>query len=85
MYASELFIEEKAKIIKRVTTKNYEVEDYKNPPSKSIKKEKGKEMYRSKKIKGKDGKWHVIRFAIMKEPGPRGGRTQATSKWDEKD
>lgn len=86
MKVIEQFLQEKSKpkVIKHVTTKNYKVEDYKNPPKKDIKKEKGKPMYRTKTIIGKDGKKHLIRFAILKKKGPRGGRTAMTSKWEKK-
>lgn len=82
-----LFLEEKKKgpkIIKKTSTKNYEVEDYKNPPKKKMKKEDGEPKYRTKVVKGKDGKKHLLRLAIMKDKGPKGGQTKVTSKWDHK-
>lgn len=60
----------KRKVIKRVTTPNYVVEDFKNPPKKEVK------DYRT--VKKGD---HLIKVAILKEEGPRGGRTKATSLW----
>ena len=78
----EFLQEKKQKVIKTVTTKNFKVKDYKNPPTKSIKKDPktGKPMYRSKKLPGGD----VLRFAIKKKKGPKGGRTQVTSHWKKK-
>lgn len=70
MYSSKLFIE--AKIIKKTTTPNYNVDDYKNPPSKNIKKEKGEDKYRTKVIYDKEGEKHLIKLAIMKKKGPEG-------------
>jgi len=80
------FLHEKSdpKIIKRTSTKNYTIKDFKNPPLKKIKKEKGKPMYRTKVVTGKDGTRHLIRFAILKKEGPKGGRTAITSKWKKK-
>ncbi|MCK5020667.1 MAG: hypothetical protein KAS32_26845 [Candidatus Peribacteraceae bacterium] len=72
------------KIIKKTTTPHYRVDDYKNPPSKKIKKEKGKDMYRTKVVYDKEGQRHLIKFAVMKHKGPRGGTTKATSHWREK-
>ena len=74
------------KVVKSSQTKNYKVRDYKNPPDKDIEKEtegedKGKPKYRSKKVKGKNGKTYIIKFAIKKKKGPEGGKTQMTSKW----
>jgi hypothetical protein len=50
-------------------SKNFLVEDYRNPPKKEVR------AYRSKKTK--DG--HVLTFAILKRKGPRGGKTVLTS------
>lgn len=50
-------------------TKNFIVEDYKNPPKRQALR------YRSKKTE--DG--HVLTFAILRKKGPRGGRTVLTS------
>lgn len=69
---------EEQKIIKKETTPNFKVDDYKNPPEKDIQKgSDDKPMYRSKKLPGGE----VVRFAIMKNKGPRGGSTKATSFW----
>jgi len=57
------------KPIKTEKTKNFIVEDYKNPPKRQALR------YRSKKTK--DG--HVLTFAILRREGPRGGRTVLTS------
>jgi hypothetical protein len=88
MYVSESYLNiltENPKIIKRVTTKNYKVEDYKNPPKSKIKKDSnGKDEYRTVTVLGKDGQKHLIKVALMNTPGPKGGMTKATSKWDEK-
>ena len=78
-------LKEAQKVIKRTTTKNYSVKDYKNPPKKKIKKEKGGEpKYRTKVVIGKDGTRHLIRFAILKKSGPKGGHTAMTSHWTRK-
>jgi hypothetical protein len=77
-------LEKEQKVIKRVTTKNYKVEDYKNPPKKAIKKEDGNPKYRTKVVYGKDGKKHLLKIAITKKAGPKGGHTAVTSKWDKK-
>jgi hypothetical protein len=50
-------------------SKNFLVEDYRNPPKKEVL------AYRSKKTK--DG--HVLTFAILKRKGSRGGETVLTS------
>jgi len=63
----------KRKVIKRVKTPNYEVEDYKNPPEDEVL------GYRTIKQGA-----HRIRVAIMKRKGPRGGRTRVTSVWHPK-
>lgn len=49
-------------------TKNYVIEDYKNPSKKKI------EGFRTKKIIDKDGYKHLIKFALLK-----GGGTVKTS------
>lgn len=91
MFITEKFLlsEEKSspKVIKVVHKKNYIVQDYKNPPKKQIKRdpETGELMYRRKKIIGKDGREHILTFAITKKEGKRGGHTKLTSKWDEKE
>lgn len=85
---SESYIEaltEEKKVIKKVTTPNYKVDDYKNPPKKNIKKDKdGDPKYRTKVVRDKEGDKHLIKLAIMKTKGPRGGTTKATSHWEEK-
>lgn len=63
----------KRKTIKIEHTKNYVVEDYKNPPKKDV------VAYRRKKVDG-----HVLTLAILKKKGPRGGRTVVTSIWHPK-
>lgn len=70
------------KVIKTEETKNFNVDDYKKPDNKKIQKDNsGKPIYRSKKLP--DGT--VLRFAIKKEKGPRGGQTEITSKWSPKE
>ena len=70
-------IEESPIVIKQEDKPNYTVDDYKNPPKKDMKKENGKPMYRSKKLPSGE----IIRIAIMKKSGPRGGQTKTTSIW----
>lgn len=62
------------KVIGIETTKNYVVEDFKNPPKSQV------IAYRTKKLP--DG--HLARIAILKKKGPRGGRTVITSLWHPK-
>lgn len=77
---------EDRKVIKKDETKNYNIDDYKNPPKKNIEKDSdGNPKYRRKVVYGKDGKKHIITFAITNKQGPRGGSTVATSKWTKKD
>ena len=59
----------KRRVVKREETKNFVVEDYRNPPKKDVK------GYRS--IKQPDGT--LVTVAIMKKAGPRGGKTRVTS------
>jgi len=54
------------KVIKREFTRNYVVEDYRDPPKKEVK------GYRTKRLP--DGT--LVTVAIMRKPGPRGGRTK---------
>lgn len=75
---NQLMLYEARKVIGKTDKPNFTVDEYKNPNKKDIVKgEDKKPMYRSKKLPGGE----VVRFAIMKNPGPRGGRTQATSFW----
>jgi hypothetical protein len=53
---------------------NYVVEDLRNPPKSQVL------GYRTKKLPG----GHLVRVAILKRKGPRGGRTVATSIWHPK-
>ncbi len=57
------------KVLKVERTPNYVVEDYKNPPKKQVL------GYRT--VKTPSG--HLVRVAILRKKGPRGGRTVATS------
>jgi hypothetical protein len=57
------------KVIKVEKTKNYIVKDYKDPPKKEIK------GYRSKKLPN----GVIVTVAILRKPGPRGGRTEAVN------
>ncbi len=62
------------KVIKTERTPNFVVQDYKNPPKKQVL------GYRT--VKTKTG--HLLRVAILRKKGPRGGRTQVTSLWHPK-
>lgn len=74
------------KVKKRETTKNYEVEHFRKPPKKNIKKEKDGDLkYRTKEIIDKDGKKHLVRFVVMKKKGRRGGTTKMTSLMHQKE
>jgi len=73
-------ISEERKVKKTEITKNYEIEHYKKPPLKDVKKEKGGDLkYRSKEIIDDEGKKHIVRFVIMKKKGKEGGTTKMTS------
>ena len=63
----------KRKVISTVTKPNYVVEDLRDPPKRDV------EGYRTVR-RGN----HLIRVAILKRKGPRGGRTVATSVWHPK-
>lgn len=63
----------KKKVIKRATTPNYVVDDYKNPPKKDV------VAYRTKKVGD-----HLVKVAILKKKGSRGGSTEITSLWHPK-
>lgn len=63
----------KRKPIKTITKGNYVIEDYKNPPKKEVK------AYRT--VKKED---HLIKVAILKKEGLRGGKTKVTSIWHPK-
>lgn len=52
---------------------NYVVEDFKNPPEDEV------IGYRRKRVDG-----HLLTLAILKDKGPRGGRTVVTSVWHPK-
>ncbi len=56
----------KRKPMKIEKSKNYIVEDYKDPPKKQVLR------YRSKKLE--DGT--ILTFAVMRGKGPEGGRTK---------
>jgi hypothetical protein len=62
------------KVPKVEATRNYIVEDFKNPPRKLVL------GYRTVKLPG----GHLARVAIMRKEGPRGGRTKITSLWHPK-
>lgn len=49
------------KIIKQTETKNYNIDDYRNPPKRNIL------GYRTKVIVDKDGNRHLMRLAIVKD------------------
>lgn len=74
------------KVKKRETTKNYEVEHFKKPPLKNIKKEKDGDLkYRTKEVIDKEGKKHLVRFVVMKKKGKLGGTTRMTSLMHQKE
>lgn len=62
------------KAIKVEHKPNYVVEDYRNPPRRLVR------AYRT--VKTPSG--HLIRVAVLRREGPRGGRTVATSIWHPK-
>jgi len=64
----------KRKAVKVVQKPNYTVVDYRNPPRKQI--------LRYRTVKTKTG--HLVRGAVLRRKGPRGGRTVATSVWHPK-
>jgi len=70
---------------KTETTKNYEIEHCKKPPKKDIKKEDGEPKYRTKEVIDDKGNRHLIKVAIMKKKGPRGGTTKMTSLMHQKE
>ena len=53
-------------------TKNFVVEKFRKPNKKTMEKEDGKPMYRTKKLPSGE----VLTFAIKKTEGPEGGRTK---------
>jgi hypothetical protein len=62
---------EEQKVIKQTQTKNYDIDDYRNPPKKNI------IGYRTKVIDPDlNGKRVLIRLALLKN-----GTTKAISKW----
>lgn len=63
----------KRRAIKIEHTRNFVVEDFKNPPKRQV------IGYRRKKVGG-----HVLIIAILRKKGPRGGRTVVTSVWHPK-
>lgn len=71
-----LFIERK--IIKKEETKNFKIDDYKNPPKKKIL------GYRTKEVRKKSsGEKRLVKLALVKDP-KKGVKTVATSFWREK-
>ena len=63
----------KRRAAKVVTKPNYVVEDFRNPPKNQVLR------YRTVR-RGK----HLLRVAVLKRKGPRGGRTVVTSVWHPK-
>jgi len=57
------------KVIKVERTKNFIIEDYKDPPKKEI------EGYRSKRLPNGT----LVTVAILRKRGPRGGRTEVVN------
>jgi hypothetical protein len=66
------------KIIKQTETKNYNVDDYKNPPKNKIL------GYRKKVIIDKSGTRHLLTLALIKDPITGKTKTKATSFWHPK-
>lgn len=64
----------KRKAHSTITKPNYVVEDFRSPPKSQVK------GYRTVRLPG----GHLARVAILKKPGPRGGRTRITSLWHPK-
>lgn len=74
------------KIIKTGETENFDVDVYKKPAKKDIKKDvEGKPVIRSKEVIDDEGKKHVVRFAVMKKKGKEGGKTQKISVMHQKE
>jgi len=67
------------KVIKKDTTPGYKCSHYKKPATKNIKKENGKPKYRTVETYDDEGERHLIKVAIMKKKGKRGGTTKATT------
>jgi len=61
----------KRKVLKVVQKPNYTVVDFRDPPKKQV--------LRYRTVKTKSG--HLIRVAVLRKKGPRGGRTQIVSLW----
>lgn len=76
---SYLFEEDRA-VTKIEATKNYVIEDFKNPPKEFISK------YRRKEIIDKEGQRHLATFAILNKLGQKakGVKTMMTSMWHPK-
>lgn len=74
------YLYEQQEVIKQVSTKNYTVDDYKNPPKKFISK------FRRKSIIDNSGNKHLLTFAILNKEGKKatGKKTIATSLWHPK-
>lgn len=63
------------------TSKNYIIQDFENPKKSQIAK------YRSKVVVDKNGKKHILRFAILNKKGKKisGKKTSLTSVWHPKE
>ena len=72
-------IKSPSKVIGITKTKNYTIEEYKNPPKKYI------IGWRRKKIKDKDGYEHIINLALVKDPKTGKIKTVRTSIWHPKE
>ena len=81
MISISYLFEQEMKAEKVVVTKNYVVEDFKNPPKEHI------EKYRRKEIIDNEGKRHLATFAILNKKGreAEGVKTVMTSMWHPKD
>ena len=71
-------IKSPTKVIGQTITKNYNVDEYKNPPKKAI------IGWRRKKIIDKDGKEHIVNLAVVKDPKTGKTKTIRTSVWHKK-
>lgn len=81
LYFSQLFEESPPfKVIKRTQTKNWKVEDYKNPPEKNI------VGWRTIKTKKKStGEPRLVKLALVKDPDTGQVKTRITSLWRKKE
>lgn len=82
---SMIFEQNKIQKLKTEYSKNFIIDDYRNPPKSNIQKDdRNKPEYRTKTEYDSSGKKILVRFALMKNKGPKGGKTKMTSIWKEK-